>query len=99
MSKKTFTLTILTLLVAMIAQADVIPSKYFSTPTTGEYYLYDVNKEEFLKTSDRTYSASPAELETLTETDSKFLISGASGKYLKLGDYRGQFLWSDGDAT
>jgi hypothetical protein len=99
MNKKIITQVILALLVTMSTQADVIPSKYYSTAATGEYYLYDVTAEQFLKTSDRTFSASPAELESLTESDSKFLISGASGKYLKLGDWKGQFLWSDGDAT
>jgi len=81
-------------------ESKIIPATYFSTVTDGgQYYLYDVLNQQFLKTSDRTLSDSPAELVTFTATGNKWLISGAGSAYLKIGVYRGQFLWSDGDAN
>lgn len=81
-----------------IAKANAIPVQYRSDiPTTeGKYYLYDMLNQTFLHTEYRTLSSEPKATATFTPTGSNFLISGASGKYLKIGVYKGQYLWSDG---
>lgn len=77
-----------------------IPAKYYATVADGgQYYLYDVQNYKFLKTSDHSLSTTPAELVTFTASGEKWLISGTAGKYLKIGVYKGQYLWSDGDET
>lgn len=84
-----------------IAKENAIPAKYRSEiPTTeGQYYLYDMLNQTFLNTANRTLSDEPKALVTFTPSGSAFLISGDNGKYLKIGVYKGQYLWSDGDAT
>ena len=84
-----------------IAKENAIPAKYRSDiPTTeGNYYLYDILNQTFLNTADRTLSNEPKAAATVTPSGSAFLISGTSGKYLKIGVYKGQYLWSDGDAN
>ena len=84
-----------------IARANAIPAKYRSgIPTAeGQYYLYDMLNQTFLNTANRTLSNEPKVTVTFTPEGSAFLISGESGKYLKIGVYKGQYLWSDGDAT
>ena len=84
-----------------IARENAIPTKYRSSiPTTeGQYYLYDMLNQTFLNTSNRTLSDEPKATATITPSGSAFLISGESGKYLKIGVYKGQYLWSDGDAS
>lgn len=84
-----------------IAKANAIPAKYRSEVPTeeGQYYLYDMLNQTFLNTANRTLSSEPKALVTFTPSGSSFLISGESGKYLKIGVYKGQYLWSDGDAS
>lgn len=84
-----------------IAKANAIPAKYRSEMPTeeGQYYLYDMLNQTFLNTAKRTLSGEPKALVTFTPSGSSFLISGESGKYLKIGVYKGQYLWSDGDAS
>lgn len=81
-----------------IAKANAIPAKYRSEiPTAeGKYYLYDMLNQTFLNTEYRTLSDEPKATVTVTPTGSQFLLSGAAGKYLKIGVYKGQYLWSDG---
>lgn len=83
-----------------MARANAIPAKYRSAvPTTeGQYYLYDMLNQTFLNTTNVTVSEEPKATSTLTPTGSAFLISGAKDKYLKIGVYKGQYLWSDGAA-
>ncbi len=84
-----------------IAKANAIPVKYRSSiPTaTGSYYLYDMLNQTFLNTINRSLSDEPKATVTFTPSGSAFLISGETDKYLKIGVYKGQYLWSDGDAT
>lgn len=84
-----------------IAIEKAIPAKYRSSKPTaeGEYYLYDVLNQKFLNTDSRTLSDVPTALTTITPTGGKFLLSGAANKYLKIGVYKGQYLWSDGDES
>lgn len=83
-----------------IAMEKAIPTQYRSSKPTaeGQYYLYDVLNQQFLNTEYRSLSDVPSALTTITLTNGKFLLSGAAGKYLKIGVYKGQYLWSDGDA-
>lgn len=84
-----------------IAKANAIPAKYRSEIpiAEGQYYLYDMLNQTFLNTENRTLSSEPKVKATITPSGSSFLISGESGKYLKIGVYKGQYLWSDGDAS
>jgi len=83
-----------------IAMEKAIPAEYRSdVPTAeGQYYLYDVLNQQFLNTEYRSLFDVPSALTTITSRNGKFLISGAKDKYLKIGVYKGQYLWSDGDA-
>ena len=83
-----------------LAVRQAIPLGYRSDiPTrTGQYYLYDMLNQTFLNTANCTLSDEPVSLVTFTPAGSSFLISGATDKYLKIGAYKGQYLWSDGDA-
>lgn len=83
-----------------IAMEKAIPVRYRSSMPTagGEYHLYDALNNKFLNTEYRSLSDVPSALTTITPRDDKFLISGAKDKYLKIGVYKGQYLWSDGDA-
>lgn len=84
-----------------IAKEKAIPAKYRSEiPTAaGEYYLYDILTQQFLNTNYRSLSEEPSATTTFTPSGSGFLISGAADKYLKIGVYKGQYLWSDGDES
>ena len=83
-----------------IAMEKAIPAQYRSSKPTaeGQYYLYDVLNQQFLNTEYRSLSDVPSALTTVTPANDKFLLSGAADKYLKIGVYKGQYLWSDGDA-
>ena len=83
-----------------LALANAIPAKYRSEIPTdeGNYYLYDALTQQFLNTIYPSLSAEPSATATITPSGSSFLISGEKGKYLKIGVYKGQYLWSDGDA-
>ena len=86
---------------AALAMQNTIPAKYRSELPSeeGEYYIFDVLNQQFLNTTNCTLSDAPKALATITPSGTSFLISGATGKYLKIGVYKGQYLWSDGDAT
>ena len=88
---------------ALISQDDFIAvsggltAEYRNPAPTeaGSYYLYDVMNRQFLRTDTRAYTSAPAALVTVTPTTGGFSLSGASGKYMKIGVYKGQYLWSD----
>lgn len=81
-----------------IARANAIPAKYRSSipAEEGQYFLYDMLNQTFLDTERSSLSEEPRTGATLTPAGSSFLISGAAGKYLKIGVYKGQYLWNDG---
>ena len=64
--------------------------------TEAQYYLYDVMNKQFLRTDTRVLTTAPAALVTVTPTTGGFNLSGTSGKFLKIGVWKGQYLWSDG---
>lgn len=78
-----------------------IPTSYRSSQPTkaGDYYIYDVLTKSYLNTSTRVQTEMPVAMATITPVDGKYLISGATDKYLKIGVYKGQYLWSDGNDT
>ena len=78
-----------------------IPLSFRSDPPSevGDYYLYDILTQSFLNTSTRAMSEIPMGQATLTPAEGKYLISGAADKYLKIGVYKGQYLWSDGNES
>lgn len=82
-----------------IAMEKAIPAEYRSSKPTakGQYYLYDVLNQQFLNTEYRSLSEVPTAKTTITLANGKFLLSGSADKYLKIGVYKGQYLWSDGD--
>ena len=105
---------LLIILVAMVAhlgiQAITISSESYSEFNLGEvgstqaFYLYNVTTGQFLNTvgnnENSTLSDVPTATTTFTACDNgTVLISGNSGKYLKLGTYKGQYLWSDGNES
>ena len=82
-----------------VAMEKAIPAKYRSgkPDAEGKYYLYDVLNQQFLNTEYRSLSDVPTALTTVTPANGKFLLSGAKDQFLKIGVYKGQYLWSDGD--
>lgn len=75
-------------------------SKYASEVSAGTYYLYYVEGANFINPTvnpPATVGSDNAQMTTLTATDDgKWLMSGVNEKYLKTGNWRGQYLWADG---
>lgn len=106
MTKKTITLILMALLVVVGAKADVIPSRYYSEVGEGTFYIYNVTVGKFLRTagvSENNYSLLDAPVAvTLTakgETTCKggggYILSGNDNCFIKIGQYNGQWLWSN----
>lgn len=77
----------------------IIPSSYCSAPSDGgEYYIYDVVNNKFLNPATRALTDTPVKTATFTSTGTEnvFKISGEDDRYLKIGVYGGQYLWSNG---
>lgn len=79
--------------------SNAIPLQYRSTVADGSFYLYDAVNRQFFNTATRTFTATPEATVTITKSGDNYLISGSGEGYLKIGAWRGQYLWSDGDAT
>ena len=100
--KKSFLLCLLSLMayVSVNAQNRQTALDYASEVREGKYYLFDMDTHRFINPSVNPpsfvdgYSSQPT---TLTSSgNGTFLMSGISGRYLKLGTYRTQNLWADG---
>ena len=76
-----------------------IAAEYRSGVTDGKFYLYDALNRKFFNTATRTFTTEPQATATLTKSGDDYLISGDGKGYLKIGVYKGQYLWSDGDDT
>ena len=99
MSKKTFTLLLTVMLSVLGAKADVNPTAYASEVGEGQFYLYSVDAEKFINptvNAPTLVDYDRAQPTMLTAVDGKYLMTGVTDKYLKLGTYNGQYLWSDG---
>ena len=103
---KTITLVLMALLSVMGAKADVIPSSYYSEPASGTYYIYNVTEGKFLRTvgvSESTYSLLDAPVavtltakgETTCKGGGDYILSGNDNCFIKIGQYKGQWLWSN----
>lgn len=95
-----FSLTALLLTAGTHAEVDV--PAYGSIVGEGTFYLYSLGTQKFLNPTVNAPSLvdyDRAQTTTLTATDDgKYLMSGVAGKYLKMGVWNGQYLWSDGGA-
>ena len=74
-----------------------ISVNYRSSVANGSFYLYDALNRKFFNTATRTFTTEPVATVTFTQNGDNYLISGADKGYLKIGVYKGQYLWSDGD--
>lgn len=100
--KKEILLSLSVSLSALGAWAEVNPTDFASEVGEGSYYLYSIEAAKFINTTVNAPSLvdyNQAQPATLTLIDGKYLISGVKDKFIKLGTYRGQYLWSDGDST
>ncbi len=90
----------------MGTKADVIPSNYYSEPAAGKYYIYNVTEGKFLRTagvSENNYSLLDAPVavtltakgETVCKGGGDYILSGNDNCFIKIGQYKGQWLWSD----
>lgn len=109
MNKKTFTLILMALLTIVGAKADVIPSSYYSTVGEGTYYIYNVTEGKFLRTAglnENTYSLLDAPVavtltakgETVCKGGGDYILSGNTNQFIKIGQWGGQWLWSNADS-
>lgn len=94
---------VVTLLTGAVANAKTA-ADYASAPAAGAFYLYSTGQNKFLNTSVNApgliaLDGTPVATTLTDNGDGTFLMSGVSGKFLKLGVYRGQYLWSDADGT
>lgn len=94
------------LLAVMGAKADVIPSTYYSEPAAGTFYIYNVAEGKFLRTAgvnENNYSLLDAPVAvTLTSASNvsckgggDYILSGNTNEFIKIGQYKGQWLWSN----
>ena len=97
------------LLTIVGAKADVIPSSYYSTVGEGTYYIYNVTEGKFLKTAglnENTYSLLDAPVavtltakgETVCKGGGDYILSGNTNQFIKIGQWGGQWLWSNADS-
>jgi hypothetical protein len=92
--KKVF-FTLLTLAFAGVSWAAQVSSTYYSAPAAGQFYLYNVTSGNFY--TNGGWSSTPSALTTVTASGNYYRIQGKSAStYLKIGVYKGQYLWYDG---
>ena len=81
------------------AMADDI-SNYFSKPDKGNYFLYSVDKQKFVgvggSPNGTVLSNTANEMVYVTkEENDKYTIEMSHTKYMKLGSWNGQYIWTD----
>lgn len=90
-----FLCSLLFLFFINVTWATVISSTYYSPLTTGNFYLYNITSGNFY--TNGGWSPTPSVVTTITQDGSYFRIQGnSSSNYLKIGVYKGQYLWYDG---
>lgn len=77
-----------------------IPAQYYAEPTAGEFYLYSLDQNKFVKQSgsnSTTLTTAAEETVTLEQNAdaTAYAVKMSHGKYMKLGSWNGQFLWTD----
>jgi len=109
MKQKSLTLLLTTFLISIGVEAGVIPSSFYSEPTEGAYYIYNVNEGKFLKTAGVNENSNgllnTPELVTLTSAEGaackgggQYVFSGNAERFTKIGYWGGQWIWSDAEA-
>ncbi len=104
MNKKTITLILTTLLAVMGVKADVIPSSYYSEPAQGTFYIYNVTEGKFLMTAgisenNNALQTNPQAVTLTSNSDGTYKFSGNAGCFVKIGHFKGMWLWPSGTDT
>lgn len=101
MKKELFLMFVTAMLSVMGAKADVIPSSYYSEPAAGDFYLYNVTEDKFLMTAgisenNKVLQTNPQAITLTSNGDGTYKFSGNAGYYVKIGHYKGMWLWPNG---
>lgn len=104
MNKKVLLLFVTAMLSIMGAKADVIPSSYYSEPAEGTFYIYNVTEGKFLMTAgisenNKTLQTNPQAVTLTGNGDGTYKFSGNAKCYVKIGHYKGMWLWPNGTDT
>ncbi len=92
------------LLAVLGVKADVIPSSYYSEPAEGTFYIYNVTEGKFLMTAgisekNKALQTNPQAVTLASNSDGTYKFSGNAGCYVKIGHYKGMWLWPSGTDT
>ena len=92
------------LLAVLGVKADVIPSSYYSEPAKGTFYIYNVTEGKFLMTAgisenNKALQTNPQAVTLTSNSDGTYKFSGNAGCYVKIGHYKGMWLWPNGTDT
>ena len=92
------------MLSVMGAKADVIPSSYYSEPAAGTFYLYNVTEDKFLMTAgisenNKALQTNPQAITLTSNGDGTYKFSGNADCFVKIGHYKGMWLWPNGTDT
>ena len=104
MKKKVLLFFAMAMLSIMGAKADVIPSSYYSEPAAGTFYLYNVTENKFLMTAgisenNKALKTDPQAITLTSNGDGTYKFSGNAGCFVKIGYYKGMWLWPNGTDT
>ena len=104
MKKKVLLFFAMAMLSIVGAWADVIPSSYYSEPAAGTFYLYNVTENKFLMTAginenNKALQTNPQAITLTSNGDGTYKFSGNAGCYVKIGHYKGMWLWPNGTDT
>ena len=104
MKKKVLLFFAMAMLSVMGAKADVIPSSYYSEPAAGTFYLYNVTEDKFLMTAgisenNKALQTNPQAITLTSNGDGTYKFSGNADCFVKIGHYKGMWLWPNGTDT
>ena len=104
MKKKVLLFFAMAMLSIVGAWADVIPSSYYSEPAAGTFYLYNVTENKFLMTAgisenNKALQTNPQAITLTSNGDGTYKFSGNADCFVKIGHYKGMWLWPNGTDT
>lgn len=104
MKKKVLLFFATAMLSVMGAKADVIPSSYYSEPAEGKFFIYNVSEGKFLMTigiseNYKNLQTRPQAVTLTSNGDGSYKFSGNKDCFIKVGHYKGQWLWPSGTTT
>ena len=104
MKKKVLLFFAMAMLSIIGAKADVIPSSYYSEPAAGTFYLYNVTENKFLMTAEiseknKALQTNPQAITLTSNGDGTYKFSGNADCFVKIGHYKGMWLWPNGTDT